>query len=261
MTQATRIADLPAINTYGDLFSFVSDKNIILSIGAMSNSISGLRRLVIIADGAVVATQEHGTINIAIEVAGFVPKGSLVTIKGENTLATTGQGWGGVVVRPAIQLPPLHIKMYGVPSTPAQNQLQALTEAMGKAVLRDADGRAQISPPDQAEDIANKGYVDGVALGVGQTWQNVTASRVFNTTYTNTTGRAIAVSILGTGSPQSSTAIDFRVGSMQTMRMWIGVGGSPGDGQLSVFGIVPPGLTYSSYVQGTISLAGWYELR
>jgi hypothetical protein len=32
-------------------------------------------------------------------------------------------------------------------------------------------------------------------LGVGQTWQNVTASRAVNTTYTNTTGRPITVTV------------------------------------------------------------------
>lgn len=32
-------------------------------------------------------------------------------------------------------------------------------------------------------------------IGVGQTWQNVTASRAVNTTYTNTTGRPITVTV------------------------------------------------------------------
>ena len=41
-------------------------------------------------------------------------------------------------------------------------------------------------------------------LGVGQTWQNVTASRSAGVTYTNTTGKPIMV-FLGTGETRSST--------------------------------------------------------
>ncbi|SCM73340.1 hypothetical protein KL86PLE_110028 [uncultured Pleomorphomonas sp.] len=40
---------------------------------------------------------------------------------------------------------------------------------------------------------ATKAYVDGLADGVGQTWQDVSASRVAGTVYQNTTGRAIKV--------------------------------------------------------------------
>lgn len=41
-------------------------------------------------------------------------------------------------------------------------------------------------------------------LGMGQTWQNVTASRAADVMYTNTTGRAIAVSIWAEGTTAST---------------------------------------------------------
>lgn len=49
--------------------------------------------------------------------------------------------------------------------------------------------------PTQGQHLANKTYVDGQAIGVGQTWQDVKLSRAANTVYTNTTGRPIMVSI------------------------------------------------------------------
>lgn len=49
--------------------------------------------------------------------------------------------------------------------------------------------------PTQGQHLANKNYVDGLAIGVGQTWQDVKTSRAVNTVYTNTTGRPIMVSV------------------------------------------------------------------
>lgn len=46
--------------------------------------------------------------------------------------------------------------------------------------------------------VANKKYVDDSAIGVGQTWQDVTGSRSMGTTYTNTTGKPIMVAITET---------------------------------------------------------------
>lgn len=42
-------------------------------------------------------------------------------------------------------------------------------------------------------------------MGVGQTWQNVTASRALNITYTNTTGKPIAISVIG-GAPVAGSS-------------------------------------------------------
>jgi len=42
---------------------------------------------------------------------------------------------------------------------------------------------------------ASKDYADSVAIGVGQTWQNVTGSRTDGTSYQNTTGRPIFAAI------------------------------------------------------------------
>lgn len=97
-------------------------------------------------------------------------------------------------------------------------------------------------------------------LGVGQTWQNLTSSRAVGTTYTNTTGRPIAVSV--TGNPSHSA------GSSTTIRIEVNGavvsagGGSGGDPirEQGAFVIVPAGGTYR-VTTDRATLNKWYELR
>jgi hypothetical protein len=93
------------------------------------------------------------------------------------------------------------------------------------------------------------------AVGVGQTWSNLTASRASGTTYTNSTGRPIMVTVctnMGT-----NQRIETSVGGVKIVDM----GGSTiyGDMGLNVF-IVPNSTTYVvTATQGTIQI--WAELR
>lgn len=85
-------------------------------------------------------------------------------------------------------------------------------------------------------------------LGIGQTWQDVTANRAPNTVYTNTTGKPIQLYI--TGDLNDST---------------INIGGVPLTGRDYSGGsficlIVPVGATYSLSTTSTANLK-WMELR
>nr|WP_294864338.1 hypothetical protein [uncultured Pseudogulbenkiania sp.] len=87
------------------------------------------------------------------------------------------------------------------------------------------------------------------SLGYGQTYQNVTGSRVSGTTYYNTTGRPIMVFFGGgTGNTTSITVNGTTIGTNI-----ISSGGSP----IIPF-IVPPG---SSYSASSTTINTWYELR
>jgi len=93
------------------------------------------------------------------------------------------------------------------------------------------------------------------ALGIGQTFQDMTASRALGTTYTNTTARPILV------------AITVTYGSGTTMTMMIGGVSIPADGShaatertTNTF-IIPPGMTYSYSTSGGDTLYKWAELR
>jgi len=91
------------------------------------------------------------------------------------------------------------------------------------------------------------------AIGVGQTWQDVTSSRANATTYTNSTGRSIFVSIL------------INLGSNQSQNLQVsGVvadAASTGTGiviNVQLKAVVPPGATY--ILSGGLN-GYWAELR
>ena len=98
------------------------------------------------------------------------------------------------------------------------------------------------------------GVVRGLFLGEGQTWQRVTASRSIGTTYTNTTGRTIVVSV--TTNSKAGVYMDANVSGV------VQFAHNSYTNQLlrpSVLLIVPAGNTYR--VTSNSSLHTWAELR
>ena len=93
------------------------------------------------------------------------------------------------------------------------------------------------------------------AIGYGQTWQDVITSRALGTTYTNSTGRPIAVSVtvIG-GSPGLQLLINGLIVSRQHTAA---VSGSI---YSNLQAVIPPGATYSAVLIGG-SLSTWTELR
>jgi hypothetical protein len=104
--------------------------------------------------------------------------------------------------------------------------------------------------PDEAGTIATESYVGTQALGVGQTWQDVSGSRTAGVTYTNSTGKPIMVSVRTTATATDFTitvngVVTAQVTNISTTRM-------------QMITIVPDGNTYvvSGYQGGS-----WAELR
>lgn len=92
-------------------------------------------------------------------------------------------------------------------------------------------------------------------LGVGQTWQNVTASRAFNTNYTNNTGRTIEVSVICTS--------EAGVRTLEPLVDGVSLGQSydSSSGRITRTFIVPKGATYRVNLSGPSTLHYWVELR
>lgn len=154
------------------------------------------------------------------------------TTAGGTRLATLT---GGLV--PATQLPSATTSVQGAVilnnTLTSTSTTQALTSAQGK-MLNDQ------------------------AFGVGQTWQNVTGSRSLGTTYTNTTGRPISVSIDVVGSSSGVDGIRAVVGGV-TVSELLNIAENHYS-QLTF--IVPIGQSYSAQqTQSTINLTKWTELR
>jgi hypothetical protein len=87
-------------------------------------------------------------------------------------------------------------------------------------------------------------------IGVGQTWQNVTASRAQGTTYTNSTGKPISISITA----QTSDAYTLRIGGVDILR-------DPSfNTPITISAIVPDSTTYALTGSGA-TISYWCELR
>ena len=98
-----------------------------------------------------------------------------------------------------------------------------------------------------------------IPLGVNQTWQDLTGSRALGTTYTNSTGRSIQVSISATCGVSGSIDLQLTIGGVLVGRQYqVPPGGFTAVGTCS--GIVPSGTTYSVTAAGAASFT-WQELR
>jgi len=96
-------------------------------------------------------------------------------------------------------------------------------------------------------------------LGFNQTWQNLTASRSFNTIYQNTTGIPIAVNV--TGVPAVDSTMIFQVSSNSDMSSSVQLGGQfDNNGQTSISAIIPDDQYYRVSVFSA-PLTAWAELR
>lgn len=97
-------------------------------------------------------------------------------------------------------------------------------------------------------------------LGVGQTWQTFTnVQRASNTTYTNTTGRPIMVTVSTLSTVGVAGAITLTVGGVNVA--FVGTNTSGGAGRPSASTIIPAGATYSAnYAANGETLVIWAEL-
>ena len=95
--------------------------------------------------------------------------------------------------------------------------------------------------------------VRGLGLG-GEVWNDVTGSRAFGTTYTNSRGYPIMISATSNASGSSGLTINVNGTEVYfNQAQWNGAG-AYGGGTL----IIPPGATYS--VTASSSLRTWWEL-
>lgn len=144
----------------------------------------------------------------------------------------------------------------------------------GTTGITDADGGTVISSADIASQAEAQAGTDNtkvmtplrvaqVAIGVGQTWQNVTGSRALATTYTNTTGRPIQIIVSAlSATSAASGSVQLLVDGVQLSAA--STTEASGATWLSIWGVVtaiiPAGSTYRVN-QTQSNLNSWFELR
>lgn len=120
--------------------------------------------------------------------------------------------------------------------------------------------------PEYVEEVAKVEYKDSMKLNklsvtegfdLGQTWQNMTSQRVAGATYTNTTGKSIAISIRAGG---VNVIADSKiiVDNIEAYSMYLGNGYTA---TYTPIAIIPSGSTYRFVLGGTHTFDSWKELR
>lgn len=145
------------------------------------------------------------------------------------------------------------VEFAGLVLDPAnRSQLLAAVQALFAAKAGNA---AQTFSVAAASSAAHAVRYDQV-IGLGQTQQNVTASRAIGTTYTNSTGKPIFVEVqLQLASGQG---MNFQKNGANVQAF--GNGGS-GSGGFTTASIIPAGYTYGVTATPGATMIGWYELR
>lgn len=126
-----------------------------------------------------------------------------------------------------------------------------------KAVTDELSGKANLSDP------------GSMGLGVGQTWQNMVSGRSFGTTYTNTTGRTICVSLntsIGGSNPINGNTwtVEVFVDSLVVARMDRANLSEIIISDGALFTVVPHGSTYRVENDNSLTIGThlrWLELR
>lgn len=100
--------------------------------------------------------------------------------------------------------------------------------------------------------------LNATVIGMGQTWQNVTGSRAFSTTYTNSTGRPIQLMIDYSSAGSGSVFMTVTTNGVGVICGYT----APTVGSRSIATIIiPNGATYNAAPSVASTLHNWQELR
>ena len=191
--------------------------------------------------GTVSAVQSRIVI-LAIDNAGTIET-AVVNIAGGNDLSETG-----LISTTAISGSSNSANV--IYSTTARTNLAY--RVIGYVESTQATAGTWATAPSTIQGAGGNAVTAMSSLGYGQTWQNVTGSRTVGTTYYNTTGRPIGVSVYGTS---GGTFCSLTVNGVANVALSSVVGAA--SAQPSYFGLIPSGASYV-YANNATSV---FELR
>jgi hypothetical protein len=172
-----------------------------------------------------------------------------------NALQDTAIGLKAPLASPALTgVPTVPTAAVNTNTTQAASTAFVLAQAASAAPL--ANGTAAVGT---ATKFAREDHVHAaIGVGIGQTWQDVKASRALATTYTNNTGKPIMVNVFTANTGASSNSTLYVSGVAVS---YIGGDSTNGAASATLSAVVPNGADY--VVTGSRTLTGgyWAELR
>ena len=202
--------------------------NLVISSGSTLGTVNAVASRIV-----VIALNNAGTIELAaVNISGGTQ------LDETNLITTTAEGGAGAADSASV-----------VYSTTARTSVAY--RVIGYIESTQATAGTWATAPSTIQGYGGQALDSMSSLGYGQTWQNVTGSRAFSTTYYNSTGRPILINLTVTTTGAVNTATVNGVTAAQTypsVNSW---------GTITF--IVPIGGSYS--VTSGSSLGLWSELR
>lgn len=229
------------------------------------------------------------TVQAAIDAIAESISGALATVAGLSVVATTG-AYNDLVDAPTLALVATTGSYNNLTDRPTLGNAAAKNVGTTSGTVAAGDD-SRITGATQATDLASTDNGKGAALvgvqdsggnftgttveavlaelrglniGVDQTWQDVSASRILNTSYRNTTGRPIQISVSANKGSGSASTMSVQVSTNNSN--WVNVGGyggyTSGGGWTFSSVIIPHNMYYRVSDTGSGSaVTGWAELR
>jgi hypothetical protein len=211
--------------------------NLVISSGSTLGTVNATQSRII-----VIALNNSGTIELAaVNISGGNQ------LDETNLISTTAEGGAGAADSASV-----------IYSTTARTSLAY--RVIGYIESTQATAGTWATAPSTIQGYGGQALDSMSSLAYGQTWQNVTGSRAASTTYYNTTGKPIYVSITGSATSAASTFAATLNGFSAIL--WGSIGSNTLNSDLSIQFIVPPSGTYLLGTRnGGSTIGTWYELR
>ena len=213
-------------------------------------------QLDIVADTEIQIAATTIDINGAVVLDGAITGATNITLSGELDAATLDIS-GDADIDGTLETDALSIAGTAVTSTAAELNIMDGDTSASDITIVDADQFVLNDGGTMKQVAATKlsAYVESV--GVNQQWYDMSGSRSIGTSYQNTTGRAIMVSVGSTISYEVYLQVSHNGSS------WVNVGTLGGHGGINDSGssqaIVPAGHYYKQ--SGGLNIVVWAELR
>jgi hypothetical protein len=221
-----------------------------LGSGAVTTVTGTPANLVVPASATLgtVSAQQSRLVVLALNNAGTIEL-AVVNIAGGNDLTETG-----LISTTAISAAATSASV--VYSTTARTSVAY--RLLGYIESTQATAGTWATAPSTVQGVGGQALTAMSSLGYGQTWQNVTASRVAETIYYNTTGKPICISLALLTNNINSFSVLYING------VFVGEHGgnilAPVRSQ--IYGVIPVGASYQFHnAAAAVTIDAWSELR